>query len=80
MPCKQVYACQHFLDYGGEARQAGQVNYILLPNYLFSILAEKKNSCPLVKSVSRYSLYGFLDGLFTRLGGQPGPPTVLDIC
>jgi len=24
-PCKQVYACQNFLDFGGEARQAGQV-------------------------------------------------------
>ena len=25
VPCKQVYACQHFLDYGGEAKQNGQV-------------------------------------------------------
>jgi hypothetical protein len=30
-PCKQVYACHHFIDYGGEAKQAGQVSFKFSP-------------------------------------------------
>jgi len=33
VPCKQVYACQHFLDFSGEARQAGQVGLDLYKNF-----------------------------------------------
>ena len=34
-PCKQVYACQNFLDFGGEARQAGQVAFDLIFFFVF---------------------------------------------
>ena len=36
-PCKQVYACHHFIDYGGEARQAGQVSFF----FLFTVLRSR---------------------------------------
>ena len=37
VPCKQVYACQHFLDYGGEAKQNGQVCNVFSKLCLFLI-------------------------------------------
>ena len=67
-PCKQVYACHHFIDYGGEARQAGQVPtylpiYLYIPTgtYLYTrnypYIGTYLRTYPTPNSISHFSLF-----------------------